>query len=103
MLTRGCEALYLQRPDQFTGRSKPVFVAISLNALDDLNPESLVVLHDARVEEEAASARPGDYLQFIRNGSYMADSKDSSPEHLVFNRTVTLKDSWSKLKQKMGI
>ena len=73
------------------------------NYLDDLNPESLIIIKDAKIEKEAASAKPGDYLQFIRNGYYMADCRDSSPEHLVFNRTVTLKDSWSKMKQKMGI
>ena len=73
------------------------------NYLDDLNPESLVIIPEAYVEEEAKSAKPGEYLQFIRNGYYMADSKDSAPEHLVFNRTVTLKDSWSKMKSKMGL
>ncbi len=73
------------------------------NYLDDLNPESLIVIRNARIEKEGESAKPGDYLQFIRNGYYMADSHDSSPEHLVFNRTVTLKDSWSKMKAKMGI
>ena len=73
------------------------------NYLDDLNPDSLIVIKDARIEKEGQNAKPGDYLQFIRNGYYMADSHDSSPEHLVFNRTVTLKDSWSKMKAKMGI
>ena len=73
------------------------------NYLDDLNPESLIIIKDAKIEKEAATAKPGDYLQFIRNGYYMADCRDSSPEHLVFNRTVTLKDSWSKMKQKMGL
>ncbi len=73
------------------------------NYLDDINPDSLIVIKDALVEEEARSAKPGDYLQFIRNGYYMADSHDSSEDHLVFNRTVTLKDSWSKMKQKMGL
>ena len=72
------------------------------NYLDDLNPDSLIVLNEARVEKEAVNAKPGEYLQFIRNGYYMADP-DSTPEHPVFNRTVTLKDSWSKMKQKMGI
>ena len=73
------------------------------NYLDDHNPDSLVIIKDARIEKEAGTAKPGDYLQFIRNGYYMADSHDSTPEHLVFNRTVTLKDSWSKMKAKMGI
>ncbi len=73
------------------------------NYLDDINPESLVVLESAYIEEEARKAKVGDYLQFIRNGYYCVDSKDSTPEHMVFNRTVTLKDSWAKQKTKMGI
>lgn len=73
------------------------------NYLDDLNPDSLVVIEKAYVEKEAASAKVGDYLQFVRNGYYCLDSRDSKPEHLVFNRTVTLKDSWARQKAKMGI
>ena len=73
------------------------------NYLDDINPESLVILENAYIEEEARKAKVGDYLQFIRNGYYCVDSKDSRPEHMVFNRTVTLKDSWAKQKTKMGI
>ena len=73
------------------------------NYLDDLNPDSLIVIPEAKIEKEAASAKPGEYLQFIRNGYYMADSKAAKEGKLIFNRTVTLKDSWSKLKQKMGL
>ena len=73
------------------------------NYLDDLNPESLVIVEDAMIEPYINEAKVGDYLQFIRNGYFCVDSKDSSPDHLVFNRTVTLKDSWAKMKQKMGI
>ena len=73
------------------------------NYLDDINPDSLIVIKEAYVEEEAGKAKVGDYLHFVRNGYYCLDSKDSTPEHMVFNRTVTLKDSWSKMKAKMGI
>ena len=73
------------------------------NYLDDINPDSLIILNEARVEKEALSAKPGDYLQFIRNGYYCVDSKDSRPDHMVFNRTCTLKDSWAKQKAKMGL
>lgn len=73
------------------------------NYLDDLNPDSLIIIPEAKIEQEAASAKPGEYLQFIRTGYYMADSKAAKEGKLVFNRTCTLKDSWSKLKQKMGI
>ena len=73
------------------------------NYLDDINPDSLIVLKDSVIEEEAKNAKVGDYLQFVRNGYYCVDCKDSTPEHMVFNRTVTLKDSWSKMKAKMGL
>ena len=70
------------------------------NYLDDLNPDSLIVIENAYVEEEAGKAKVGDYLQFIRNGYYCVDSKDSRVDHLVFNRTCTLKDSWAKMASK---
>ena len=73
------------------------------NYLDDLNPDSLVVMDGACIEQEAANAKVGDYLQFIRNGYYCVDSRDSSPDRMVFNRTVTLKDSWAKQKARMGL
>ncbi len=73
------------------------------NYLDDLNPDSLVVLNNAYIEKEGEKAKVGDYLQFIRNGYYCVDCKDSKSDHMVFNRTVTLKDSWSKMKAKMGL
>ncbi|MBR1939015.1 MAG: glutamine--tRNA ligase/YqeY domain fusion protein [Spirochaetales bacterium] len=73
------------------------------NYLNDINPESLVVIEKAYIEKDAENAKVGDYLQFIRNGYYCVDSKDSTKEHMVFNRTVTLKDSWAKQKSKLGI
>ena len=73
------------------------------NYLDDINPDSLIVINDAAIEEEAAKAKPGDYLQLIRNGYYCVDSKDSAEGKMVFNRTCTLKDSWAKQKAKMGL
>ncbi len=73
------------------------------NYLDDLNPESLVVIENAYIEKEAENARVGDYLQFMRNGYYCVDNRDSRPERMVFNRTCTLKDSWAKQKARMGI
>ena len=71
------------------------------NYLDDLNPESLVVVKNAKVEESLKDAKTGDYLQFMRLG-YFTPDPDSSAQSLVFNRTVTLKDSWAKLQKKMG-
>ena len=72
------------------------------NYLDDLNPNSLVVQNHCKLEPALADTKPGDYLQFMRSGYFTPDSKDHSKEHPVFNRTVTLKDSWAKKKQKMN-
>ncbi|MEA4861224.1 MAG: glutamine--tRNA ligase/YqeY domain fusion protein [Sphaerochaeta sp.] len=73
------------------------------NYLDDLNPDSLKVVTDAKAEPEILKAQVGDYLQFIRNGYFCLDNKTGKTELPAFNRTVTLKDSWAKLKQKMGV
>ena len=57
------------------------------------NPESLVVLEDCLLEGSLAAVQPGDTFQFMRQGYFCAD-KDSTPEHLVINRTVALNSSW---------
>ncbi|MFA5513580.1 MAG: glutamine--tRNA ligase/YqeY domain fusion protein [Sphaerochaetaceae bacterium] len=72
------------------------------NYLDDLNPDSLTVIKEAKVEPFLKEVKSGQYLQFLRNGYFMADSRDHSSDNLVFNRTVTLRDSWSKKVAKMG-
>ena len=64
------------------------------NFLDCLNPHSLEVLQGAKVEASLADAQKADRFQFMRQGYFCADSRDSSPEHLVFNRAVSLKDSF---------
>lgn len=61
-----------------------------------LNPESLVVIAGARVEASLKDAKPEFAYQFEREGYFCADNKLSSPEHLVFNRTVALRDVWGK-------
>jgi len=66
------------------------------NFLDGLNPNSLEVLSDCRAEASLATAQPGVPLQFERTGYFCLDYADSKPEKLVFNRTVTLRDSWGK-------
>ena len=68
----------------------------ALEAMKEMiNPNSLKVLKGCYVEKFLAEAKPLDYLQFQRIGYFNVD-KDSTPEHLVFNRTVGLKDTWSK-------
>lgn len=67
--------------------------------LDYLNPESLVT-KQAKLEPMLAHATLEDRYQFMRLGYFCLDSRDSSPERLVFNRTVGLKDSWGKAQAK---
>ncbi|HEY5547407.1 MAG TPA: glutamine--tRNA ligase/YqeY domain fusion protein [Gemmatimonadaceae bacterium] len=65
-----------------------------------LNPESLVVVKNAKIEPSVASDPPGSRYQFERIGYFMSDPIDSHQGALVFNRTVALRDSWAKVKAK---
>ncbi len=65
-----------------------------------INPDSLEVIKNAKLEPSLKSAKAGEYFQFERTGYFVIDSKDSTPENLVFNRTVPLRDSWAKIKNK---
>jgi glutaminyl-tRNA synthetase len=67
---------------------------------DRLNPASLDTLKECRVEPSLGAASPGSRFQFERTGYFCADPVDSSPKGLVFNRTVTLRDSWAKIADK---
>jgi glutaminyl-tRNA synthetase len=62
-----------------------------------INPRSLEVLKYCRLEPSLADTQPGDRCQFERLGYFCADSKDSKPGAPVFNRTVTLRDTWAKI------
>lgn len=66
--------------------------------LNAVNKNSLEVLHHVMVEPSAALTADGTHYQFLRQGYYVVD-KDSTPDHLVFNRVVGLKDSWAKVKK----
>ncbi len=68
--------------------------------LQCMNPESLEVLTGCKLEASLAATQPQDRFQFMRLGYFCADSVDSRPDHLVFNRAVTLKDSFGKGKGK---
>lgn len=76
-------------PDQHEGK----------DYLDFLNPDSLQVLDRVYVEPNVGELQPGEQFQFLRMGYYCVDP-DSTADHLVFNRTVTLKDGWAKAQKK---
>jgi glutaminyl-tRNA synthetase len=65
-----------------------------------LNPASLVVVPGAKVEPSVAGDPPGSRYQFERTGYFVSDAVDSRPGALVFNRTVALRDSWAKVKDR---
>ncbi len=65
-----------------------------------LNTESLVILKGCKLEPGLANAKVGERYQFERQGYFCLDSKDSRQNQLVFNRIVTLKDTWEKLKRR---
>jgi glutaminyl-tRNA synthetase len=65
-----------------------------------LNPDSLEVISGARAEPSLAGAKPGSRFQFERLGYFCVDP-DSTPERPVFNRTISLRDSWAKLEKKL--
>ncbi|MGD8344195.1 MAG: glutamine--tRNA ligase/YqeY domain fusion protein [Desulfobacterales bacterium] len=64
---------------------------------DYLNPNSLETLTHCKVEPTLNTARPGNRYQFERLGYFNVDTKDNTPESLVFNRIVTLRDTWAKI------
>ena len=69
--------------------------------LADLNPDSLTVLEDCRLEPALADAAPGQPVQFERQGYFCADP-DSTPDRPVFNRTVALRDTWARVQARGG-
>ena len=64
----------------------------------NLNPDSLRII-TAKAEPGLAAAKPGEKYQFQRTGYFCVD-KDSVPGKIIFNRTVTLKDDWAKMKSQ---
>jgi glutaminyl-tRNA synthetase len=71
------------------------------DVLNNLNPNSLEVIGDAKVEPSLANAAVGGRFQFERLGYFCVDP-DSKAGRLVFNRTVALKDTWAKVEKKQG-
>ena len=65
-----------------------------------LNPNSLEVLTDCKLEPSLKDAKAGERFQFLRMGYFIADAKDSTPGTPIFNRTTPLRDTWAKVKKK---
>jgi glutaminyl-tRNA synthetase len=68
--------------------------------LDNINPNSLEIIRDAKLEPSLADAKPGQHFQFERLGYFFTDPVTSTPGKPVFNRTATLRDTWAKQAAK---
>jgi glutaminyl-tRNA synthetase len=80
----------------------PANVPEGKNWEDFINPDSLKILSNCKVEPGLAEAKPGQTFQFLRQGYFCVDSRFSGNGRLVFNRAVTLKDTWAKLQTRAG-
>jgi glutaminyl-tRNA synthetase len=85
--------------DHLFNKEDPSDVPPGGNYLDNLNPNSLELITDAKLEPSLGEAKPGDRFQFERTGYFCVD-KDSTPGKLVFNRTASLRDTWAKIEKK---
>jgi glutaminyl-tRNA synthetase len=88
--------------DRLFVKEDPSQAGESGNFLANLNPDSLQVLKGCKVEPMLGNSAPGSRFQFERVGYFCADMKDSKPGAPVFNRTVTLRDTWAKIEQRGG-
>ncbi len=68
----------------------------------NINPESIIVLKNCKLEPSLSDADDTINYQFLRQGYFVLDQKDSTKDNLVFNRTVSMRDTWAKLMKKMG-
>jgi glutaminyl-tRNA synthetase len=85
--------------DHLFSLANPADIPEDKNYKDYINPHSLEVLTTCMIEPDLANAKPLEKFQFLRQGYFCADL-DSTPEKPIFNRTVTLKDTWAKLQKK---
>jgi len=79
----------------FPGRNDP-----KGNFVKDLNPESIITISNCKIESSITNSKPENVFQFERVGYFRLDSKISHPDSLVFNRTVTLRDTWAKMEKE---
>ncbi len=83
--------------DHLFARENPNEVEAGKDFTAYLNPTSIEILNDCKLEPSLAAAKPSSLYQFERLGYFCVDAKDSTPDSLVFNRTVTLRDTWARI------
>jgi glutaminyl-tRNA synthetase len=87
--------------DHLFDRADPLEIEEGADWKACLNPDSVQVFRECRLEPALADVEPGNTFQFERHGYFCADSVDSKPGALVFNRTVSLRDTWAKIEKAM--
>jgi len=87
--------------DHLFTAERPMDVPAGVDWVTTVNPESLETVRGAFAEPSLAEARPGDSCQFERLGYFCCDT-DSRPDGLVFNRSVSLRDTWAKIEKKQS-
>ncbi|MBD3410710.1 MAG: glutamine--tRNA ligase, partial [Ignavibacteriales bacterium] len=85
--------------DRLFDRPDPLDVPDDGDFLESVNPDSLSIVKEAKLEPALAETKPDETVQFERLGYFRPDAKNSSPDALVFNRTATLRDSWAKIEK----
>ncbi len=98
---RHCIEAEVRLYDRLFIKEDPADVEEDKNFLDYLNPESLIVLKRCYLEPSLKNAKPGERFQFERLGYFCVDTKDTKGGRPVFNRIVTLKDTWKKIKKRL--
>jgi glutaminyl-tRNA synthetase len=86
--------------DHLFTKENPDDVSEDGDYMENINPDSLIVLKNCKLEPSLKGAKPGEAFQFIRTGYFCVDSKEYKRGNLVFNRTVSLKDTWAKIVKK---
>ena len=99
--TKHALAAEIRLYDKLFNTPDPGDVSEGGSFLDNLNPNSLEIVQGAKLEPSLAAAKVEDRYQFERVGYFCLDP-DSTPDKLVFNRTLALKDSWAKIEKKAG-
>ena len=87
--------------DHLFTKANPDDVEEGKDIISNLNPKSLEVLTSCQIEPSLKNAKPGNRYQFERLGYFCVDSVDSSDKKLVFNRTVSLRDTWAKIEKNL--
>jgi len=97
---KDCADVEVRLYDRLFLEADPGTIAKSGDLKAQINPDSLVILHHCKAEQGLAHAKVGQSFQFEREGYFCVDSKYSTADKLVFNRTVTLRDTWAKIQKK---